>query len=270
MFLSNGAVILLVAVCTLSAADFNYDDNEISEGPQRFLYNSNWASDQQFPYHLSITSTSPQGNVFCSGSLIHPRWVLTTASCVFRSQSYRVRGSTVTFYTGGTEQVSTTSFIHPHYNPSTNDNDVALIQLSRSILFATPIALLPTNQSTWDISGRISVISGWGLSRSNDQSPVLQFAYGQVQRNFHPHCRNNFGVNGALLPNSQLCSTFFNQPIRTCSGDTGSPLAIQVNQTWFQVGVAVNSASQNSCGNSTSLFTRVTHVYNWINEIVDF
>lgn len=215
-----------------------------------------------------MTKSSQSDNTaLCSGSLISYQWVLTSATCIFHSNSFRLRFNTVTYYTGGNVQEQTTqeAYIHPHYDPINKRNDVALIRIAANNHVSYTIRLLPQSLDNSHLKDQFTLISGWGLTRSNDVSPVLQFGYGRINSNSHFNCINNW--KGGEIHAEMLCATFYQQTSRSCAGDTGSPLAIRINRVWYQVGIAVFNANENICQNSTSLFTRISSVTDWIVNI---
>uniref|UniRef100_A0A673G5R4 Coagulation factor VII, like n=1 Tax=Sinocyclocheilus rhinocerous TaxID=307959 RepID=A0A673G5R4_9TELE len=111
----------------------------------------------------------------------------------------------------GTEQIRKVSkvFIHPWYNHSSTDSDIALLRLLSPIRldpFAIPVCLPPANGTFGRTIGaiRMSTVSGWGrLAQSGLPSPVLQRL--KVTRNM-------------------LCAGFIEGSRDSCQGDSGGPL----------------------------------------------
>lgn len=209
-----------------------------------------WANEDQFPYQIAIVSRSPQSGrvTICSGSSPVSNWVLTSATCVLTSTNYELRSGSVNFYTGGNTVTSNEGIVHPLYDAFTQDNNFGLI---RAIGLGAKILPLVHVKDNIVLPGRQSTIAGWGLTTTNEISPVLQYAQGSIKKPGDPICRYNF--NNVTNESSRLCATFRGQ--RSCAGDTGSPLVIQVNRAVFSVGVASFSPLATECENSTSLFT---------------
>lgn len=101
---------------------------------QTRIVNGTQSDAMQYPWFVSILS---DGEPSCGGSLIHPRYVLTAAHCF----DYGQAASTVQVVVGrqrlaqsatGQTIVAANLFPHPAYDASSNDNDIALIELSEA------------------------------------------------------------------------------------------------------------------------------------------
>lgn len=191
-------------------------------------------------------------------------WILTSATCVLRSSQYEIRTGSVNFYTGGRVVVSTVAYAHPEFNAVTQLNNFGLIQANGvGGQQDYRVALLPSD-SDLVLSGRQSIVTGWGLTTDSDISPVLQFAHGTILNSSDHACKYNF--NNVTVDSSRLCASFSGQ--YRCAGDTGSPLVIRANRTDYLVGVASFSAESAKCNSSTSLFADLTPVVrSWIEEV---
>lgn len=227
---------------------------------------ANWAEEGQFPWQVSIKAESSpnKGPFFCSGAVIANLWVLTSATCISRASRFEVRRGSVLHYTGGRVYTSYEAYIHPFFNATSNQNNVALIYIPN--IFATAdetLEFFPSNRRYPNLVGNTTLVVGWGRSDNLQQvSPLLQFAYGKVVPN--SACAYNLNGSG---DNSEgtLCVGFRGQ--RGCAGDTGSPLAAQVNRVWYLVGVAAFDAGLNICKQSNTLFTPLYTFRQWVSNV---
>lgn len=124
----------------------------------------------QAPWQVALVSSNAPNNYeghFCGGSLISTRWVVTAEHCVdsLSEPDFRILAG-VSLLSSETLTGKSVSkiIVHPDWNPYTNSNDVALVEI------AEPIILIPGSIETISIpssafaAGLDAKITGWGVN----------------------------------------------------------------------------------------------------------
>nr|XP_010964922.1 azurocidin [Camelus bactrianus] len=211
------------------------------------------AQPQQFPFLASIQN---QGKHFCMGSLLHPRFILTAASC-FRSRNsgiatvvlgaYDLRRHERTRQTFSIRGVSENG-----YDPQQNLNDMLLLQLDREANLTSSVALVPLpSQDAMVEAGTNCQVAGWGSQRPR----------GRLSR--FPRV-----LNVTVTPSSQcrpnnVCTGVLTRRGGICQGDGGTPLVCN----GLAHGVA--SFSRGPCAGGPDFFTPVALFRGWIDSVLN-
>ncbi|MBI5936726.1 MAG: serine protease [Betaproteobacteria bacterium] len=128
-----------VAVCFLALAT-TAQANDFS------IVNGSAADAKNYPWFVTVMAGDGQ----CGGSVVHPNWVLTAAHCF----TANTQPSAVVVTAGrqrlsesgtGEERTAKRFIVHPDYNKSPNDNDVALIELNTPLTAAVVKLSPPAN-----------------------------------------------------------------------------------------------------------------------------
>ena len=212
------------------------------------IQGGSWASNHEFPFMVSLRKSNTMSH-FCGGTLISKRHILSASHCAVDTNALSVSATfgfnkltdcVANGFMTDTKTISIESTcikakikkitIHPEYDDTTIANDIAIFELYDDIPFGDTIKPLCVNKVTPSI-GSTHLIAGWGTtSSSNTASNQLVKAY--VPLVDIKYC-NDLGLG---LPPKDLCAGA-GKGVDACAGDSGGPLAIYLNQTWFQSGV---------------------------------
>lgn len=179
------------------------------------------AADNPFQVALLNRNIANNANAqFCGGTLYKANYVITAAHCSDFVTSGQVQVLTGTRNLDGTgvRRNVTRIVIHPSWNPSTFNNDVAVWQLSTSAT-GIPLATLATADGT---VGTSMLATGWGALSEGGSSPInlRKVSLPLVSRT---NC-NDANSYGGQITTSMLCAGRDSGGIDTCQGDSGGPL----------------------------------------------
>lgn len=222
----------------------------------------------------------------CGASILSRSWAITAGHCVLDYDSqypdstygnyvapshYDLLTGTSSLTTGGQLLHVAAIYPHPSYNPDTNDDDVALLRLSRPTS-ATEIAVIGSSSAerALDDTGVTAYTSGWGTTSSGGSiSTSLRKVDVPVQSD--STCLNaypkGFTNNGFILEyhaSNMLCAGPLAGGKDSCQGDSGGPLAVQApDASWRLIG-AVSFGLGCAEAGYPGVYQRLTATASWI------
>ena len=253
---------LLVFLSTSAIAS---DSSDVVSQPK--IVGGSEAQRGAWPFIAALVAKGQQdlaNSQFCGGSLIDSRWVMTASHCLPEETPdtlevilgvHDLENDTV--YTRvGVDEI----YMHASYDAQSNENDIALLKLSRPITSFTAIGLNTSAQI--EAPGTTATVMGWGTTSEGGQpSPVLLQVDVDV---VSLETANNTGAFDAPLTEDMLPAGFPEGGKDSCQGDSGGPLVAPDGQGGHkQIGVVswgVGCAQPNAYG----VYARVSHFDSWL------
>lgn len=273
---------LLVFVASLGfncAQDIEPNENNSDNSQFARIFKGKDAEVGQFPWFVQIRvilweRKLPSGAVrrrmvFCGGSLITYRHVLTAAHCLsFTPPPLRTEvicGFNSIYNVTG-QQMSTASRLesHPEYDPWTLDNDIGIITLATPVNILNSTYVRPVLLSIFDPQPNTLVqIAGTGITSDSSRflSPTLKYA--NLTTISNKECERTFGP----INKAQMCADDKANKAAACSGDSGSALVKSFFGLPVQIGLL--SAGAYTCEQGyPNIFTRIYPYFWWIQKIL--
>ncbi|XP_037517530.1 serine proteinase stubble [Rhipicephalus sanguineus] len=210
----------------------------------------------------------------CGGVLISDKYALTAAHCQpgFLSSLLVILGAhDLSGDIGRFKPVSIPvrrMIVHRRYNPATFENDLALLELERPVVFQphiVPICLPGRNE---DFTGRTSFVTGWGkLSHGGTVPNVLQYV--QVPILSNEKCQKMFQLAGHIksIRENFVCAGYDGGNRDSCEGDSGGPLTLlRDDGRWVLVGT-VSHGIRCAEPNMPGVYMRTSAYRAWIDSV---
>ncbi|XP_029282301.1 ovochymase-1 isoform X2 [Cottoperca gobio] len=214
-----------------------------------------------WPWQVSLQAN---GRHYCSGVLIHRRWVLTAQHCNVRAkEDVVVLGVHDLRFSSQTIPVDEVINL-PHDGSFPPKSDLSLLRLSVPARFSSVSPVCVPDEDE-DLDGSWScVTTGWGaLKASVDINPNRLHHVGLTLVN-PTTCIAKWG--GGLITDSHICSHPAGST--SCMGDPGAPLLCRKHGAYFVFGV-VTWGSRRCDAEKPAIFSRVSDYHTWITEVTE-
>ncbi|XP_061756034.1 coagulation factor IX-like [Nerophis ophidion] len=230
--------------------------------------------DEVFPGEIPWQAAlyyAPEKKVFCGGSILSERWVITAAHCLYGPwDQFVVRVGEYDINTPDIKQQDyqvAEKHVYPYYNPASPGNhDLALLHLKEPIVYSArvrPICIGPKEFTEALVKNTSpATVSGWGLTQTGRQADTLKKV--KVPFTSRLECKRSSLVQ--ITP-FMFCAGYYNEAKDSCRGDSGGPHANQRYDTWFLTGI-VSWGEECAQQGKYGVYTRLSLYYTWINNMI--
>lgn len=234
------------------------------------IYYGQEAEPGEFPFAVQIELRLPAGSIYCTGSIVDERHILTAGHCTHDENETPmvIKPDQLTVYVGCHRFLDCSRNYtieryesHKKNLPFDHFFDLAMLRTSEEIKFNNLVGLGAINRGRVAKAPQVDAhydenltLAGWGMTENGDR-PNLMKATLQVVAEYE--CRTN-GFPGAI-PYHTICTRADN--LWPCNGDSGSPLVRMYNGT--QVVVGIHSGGHCKQG-KPNIHVRLTHYSDWI------
>uniref|UniRef100_A0A8C8AQL3 Peptidase S1 domain-containing protein n=1 Tax=Otus sunia TaxID=257818 RepID=A0A8C8AQL3_9STRI len=205
----------------------------------------------------------------CGASVVSNRWLISAAHCFLDSDSVRAYMGLHTI-NEKSSRVTVRSIkrivIHPQYDQSIADYDIALLEMETPVFFSElvqPICLPSTSRVF--VYGTVCYVTGWGAIKENSMfiSWIYFLQEARVRIINQSVCNKLYDD---LITSRMLCAGNLNGGVDACQGDSGGPLACTgKGNRWYLAGI-VSWGEGCARRNRPGVYTKVTALYDWIRQ----
>ncbi|XP_077400897.1 complement factor I [Vanacampus margaritifer] len=209
------------------------------------------------------------GKIHCGGTYIGGCWIVTAAHCArSKPSAFRVKFS---IWKKSTPQDTTDIIpvsqiiIHPWYNASTYQNDIALVRLkdlpeeAGKCMVDNPAvtpACVPWSTRLFNANHTCS-ISGWGRTAVGTASEVLLWAKVSLIHDCQRFYKDRFKPG-------MMCAGDLEGNVDSCQGDSGGPLVCEDHLGVSYLWGIVSWGDQCGQPGFPGVYTQVAHFFEWI------
>ncbi|XP_005392884.1 PREDICTED: transmembrane protease serine 11F [Chinchilla lanigera] len=233
-----------------------------SSSTARIVQGRETAMDGEWPWQASLQLIGSGHQ--CGASLISHTWLLTAAHCFRKTKDpskwIATFGTTIT--PPAVKRNVGKIIVHENYHRETNDNDIALAQLTTQVEFSNIVQRVCLPDSSLKLPPKTSVfVTGFG-SIVDDGPTQNKLRQARVETIGTSVCNRTDVYDGLITP-GMLCAGFMEGKVDACKGDSGGPLVYDNHDIWYIVGI-VSWGQSCALPKKPGVYTRVTKYRHWI------
>ncbi|NXL55425.1 OVCH2 protein, partial [Chordeiles acutipennis] len=245
----------------------------------RFIFSRIIGGEEAVPYSWPWqVSVQISDEHICGGAVLAKEWVVTAAHCFDSKEMYRDLWMVVTGIHDLTEQEYRQKrsvkqyIIHPSFNKTTMDSDIALLQLAKPLEFnhyVRPVCL-PAKEEAVQPS-RVCVVTGWG-AHEGDREMGKKLHQLEVPILVLDMCQSYYINLPSKVTPRMICAGFpLEEGKDSCTGDSGGPLVCpSEDNSGFYTLHGITSWGL-GCGRKSypGVYTNVGVFVDWIKQSVN-
>uniref|UniRef100_G3WF48 Peptidase S1 domain-containing protein n=1 Tax=Sarcophilus harrisii TaxID=9305 RepID=G3WF48_SARHA len=230
------------------------------------------AAARSWPWQVSLQIAAEH---LCGGTVIGKSWVITAAHlgwlCCFNICMSELQLRTESAVTCYWKRSIKHILIHPAFDRTTMDNDIALLQMTEPFQFnhyVHPVCLPKKGQEI--PSSSMCVVTGWGTDNlDGEKSNKLQQL--EVPILDSDVCQEYYQNLSVGVSQRMFCAGFPSKGDKdSCSGDSGGPLVCSLEDSGLYALFGITSWGF-GCGriNYPGVYTSVTVFTDWIKQHIN-
>ncbi|NXN68752.1 OVCH2 protein, partial [Himantopus himantopus] len=271
-----GAAQRLLETSVLSVSD---DICGMPSNQPRFIFSRIIGGEEAVPYSWPWqVSVQISDEHICGGAILAKEWVVTAAHCFNSKELYRDLWMVVTGLHDLTEQEYRQKrsvkryIIHPSFNKTTMNSDIALLQLAEPFEFNNYVrpVCLPAKEEVVQPS-RVCVVTGWG-AHEEDREKGKKLHQLEVPILVLDTCQSYYINLPSKVTQRMICAGFpLEEGKDSCTGDSGGPLVCpSEDNSGFYTLHGITSWGL-GCGRKSypGVYTNVGVFVDWIKQSVN-
>ncbi|XP_013813325.1 ovochymase-2 [Apteryx mantelli] len=245
----------------------------------RFLFSRIIGGEEAVPYSWPWqVSVQISDEHICGGAVLAKEWVVTAAHCFNSKEQYRDLWTVVTGLHDLAEQEYRQKrtvkqfIIHPSFNKTTMDCDIALLRLTEPLEFnhyVRPVCL-PAKEEPIQPS-RVCIVTGWG-AQAGDREKGKKLHQLEVPILVLDTCQSYYVNFPSKVTQKMICAGFpLEEGKDSCTGDSGGPLVCpSEDDSGFYTLNGITSWGL-GCGKKSypGVYTNVGVFVDWIKQSVN-
>lgn len=255
-------------VGTLLFTSFQFSASGTESGVSSRIIGGEQASAGEWPYMVALT-TRDKSFVWCGGSLLNERYVLTAAHCVDKKDP-----STMDVIVGAYDMDNISAaerirvkqiYVHQDYAYASGGNDIAVLELESAPRLTQFTSIATAADFNRINNGDLLTVIGFGTRKEENgvksDAPTklhqVDVPFVQIEE-----CRTK-GGSYARQGDGVFCAGTAGKD--SCSGDSGGPIFFRTNHGLTQMGVV---SWGDGCGRSDKpgVYTKLSAFDTWLND----